>query len=120
MAVAKFDYNRAIATANRLIERFGQPGEIVRLTASGPAWDPQALPTAYPCTVCMMNHSDAHMAGGLAQVGDRLVYVAVQGLPIKPTIADRMLVNGVDYEIIEVKPLDPAGIDVYYEINARC
>jgi phosphopantothenate synthetase len=118
-----FNYQRAQETASRLIASFGEGGKpngsIVRTSKTGPAWEPVTQQTAYSVKLVTMEYSDKNRESQLIQVGDKKVYVSVNGLPITPTEADRVVVDGVSHAIISVKKVRPANVTVFYELQAR-
>ena len=116
-----FDYHRAQASALRLIDKFGQAGAIVRdVPGSGPEWDPgEPEPTPFPCTLAVLNFDNNDIDGTLIKASDKKVYIAAKGLMIVPETTDRLLIGGTSHTIIRVMPLNPAGINVYFEVQAR-
>jgi len=114
-----FNYARSQATASRLIAKFGMTGAIVRLTKSGPSYDPTVTEASHACVLVDLDYKDTLIDGSNIKRGDRMVYVAMQGLDIVPSVADKITINTVQHAIISVKPLSPAGLVVFYEIQAR-
>lgn len=119
--MSKFNYPRAQTTALRLLEKFGQSGSIIRdVPGSGPVWDPgDPTPTPYACTMAVLKFDNKDIDGTLIKATDKKVYVASYGLLITPTTTDRIIIRGVSHTIIRVMPLNPAGIDVYFDVQAR-
>jgi hypothetical protein len=117
----KFNYARAQATALRLLEKFGQTGSIIRdVPGSGPDWDPgPPVPTTSPCTLVVLKFDNKDIDGTLIKASDKKVYIAAKGLSIAPTTTDKVMIGGVSHTIVRVMPLNPAGINVYFEIQAR-
>lgn len=126
--MSKFNYARAQTTASRLIDKFGQSGTLRRMTNTGTSFDPTQTPTDYPCTLVDLEYADTLTDGMLSKVGDRdgtqiqrgdhKIYMSVTD-GIEPTTSDSLQVDGAWLRIIQVKPLSPAGIDVYFEVQAR-
>lgn len=116
-----FNYARSAATASRLIARFGQSASIVRSTAgNGPAYDPgEPTETTYACTLVVLDYTNSERDGTLILAGDKKVYLSTSGLSIEPSLADKISVNGEAHNIISIKPLNPAGTVVMYEIQIR-
>jgi hypothetical protein len=52
----------------------------------------------------------------LIQQNDQQVFIQ---LSVAPVPTDRLLVGSVTYEVISVKAIEPAGINVLYEIQVR-
>lgn len=114
-----FDYARSVATATRLIARFGTSGTIRRTTNTGDAWNPTQTTKDHDCTLVVTNYSVSQIDGTLIQKNDRRVFVSTDGLTITPTPDDLIIVDGVTLAIINVLPVKPAAIVVMYEIQAR-
>ncbi|OIS90738.1 hypothetical protein [Brucella cytisi] len=117
--MAKFNYARSVATANRLIDKFGQTGAIRRTETSGDPWNPGTSDTDYPCTLVALDYDQEDVDGTLIKSTDKKVYVATKGLPIQPTTTDKVLIGGIVSSIVQEKPLNPAGTVVYWELQAR-
>lgn len=117
--MAKFNYPRSVAVANKLIDKFGQTGAIRRTETSGDPWDPSTSDTDYPCTLVALDYDQKDVDGTLIKSTDKKVYVATKGLPIQPTTTDKVIIGGAVSAIVQAKPLNPAGTVVYFELQAR-
>jgi nucleoside-diphosphate-sugar epimerase len=119
--VTGFDYANSRATAERLLARFGQVGAIERVTpGGGPAHNPgPSTTTSYPATLVALDYSDRERDGTLIQTGDRKVLISTAGLSITPTSADRIVIQGSRFEIVNLNPLDPAGTVVMWQVQVR-
>ena len=119
--MAKFDYARAQATALRLLDKFGAAGEIHRdVPGSGPIYAP-GEPTVQktPCTLAALRFDNKDIDGTLIKASDKKVYIAAKGLPIVPITTDKLMIGGLSHTIVRILPLNPAGINVYFEVQAR-
>lgn len=116
-----FDYSRSVATANRLIDRFGQTGYIVRRgSATGDEWNPTfAADAEHACRLVETDYTAREIDGTLILASDKKLLVAVSGLTITPAPSDRVKVGGANYEIVSVMPLQPGGTVILYEIQGR-
>jgi hypothetical protein len=114
-----FNYARSRSTAEKLIAKFGMAGVIRRQTNTGPAYDPVVIDTDYPCTLVVLEYEDARIDGALIRQSDKLIYVSTKGLTITPTEADRVIAHGDTFAIESIKPLSPAGLTVFWELQAR-
>ncbi|MFT4184435.1 MAG: hypothetical protein QM636_21245 [Rhizobium sp.] len=117
--MAAFDYDRMRATAERLIAKFGQTGSLRRIANAGPDYDPVQTSAAFACLLVDLDHSEAHVADTLIQRGDRMVYLSTEGLSITPTLADRLVIGGVEHAIVDVQPLSPGGTVVLWQLQVR-
>lgn len=134
---ATFNYTKSQATALRLITKFGTSANIIRAgTVTGPDYDPTYGPDIEaPCTIVFSEYTSSEIDGTLVQQGDIKVLMAASGFAIeatsfleddvtplnlnKPTPADRLSSGGKDYEIIDIKPLQPAGVVVMWKVQCR-
>lgn len=117
--MATFDYSRARSTAERLIAKFGQAGAIRRVTSSGPAYDPVQTTTDHACKLVDLDVDEQTIDGTLIMRDDRLVYLSTAGLSIAPELSDKVVIGGVEHAIMNIKPLSPAGVVVFWELQAR-
>ena len=116
--MTQFDYPRARAAAERLIAKFGMPGALRRSTPSGPANAPIITDTDHACTLAVLDYEDARIDGTLIRRSDRLVYLSTAGLGVAPDQSDRIIAGEI-YVIVRLRPLSPAGVVVYYEVQVR-
>lgn len=116
-----FNYDRAKATAERLIARFGQAMTLtVPGATTGPAWDSTpGAPVTHTCTGCVLDYSVYERNDALIQAGDRKVLLSTDGLSVVPDPAHWITVGGQDMAIIKVAPLNPGGTTVLYELQVR-
>lgn len=114
-----FDYDKAQATAERLIAKFGQKAVLRRITSAGPDYDPVQTSEDFPCSLVDLDQSQAHVADTLIQRGDRMVYLSTEGLSINPTLSDRLLVGGVEHAIVDIQLLSPGGTVVFWQLQVR-
>lgn len=117
--MATFDYAKSRATAERLIARFGTAGAIRRTIQSGPSYDPVLTDTDYPCTLVTLEYEDAKVDGTLIRKTDKMIYISTAGLTITLAESDKVIADGKEYAIENLKPLSPAGIVVFWEVQGR-
>lgn len=115
-----FDYGRSKATADRLIGRFGSAATLKRPNSSGPAYAPvEGTPTSYAVTVVVQDFANREIDGTRILTGDKKVTMAKGSLAIEPATSDTLVIGGVDHAIVEVRPLNPGGTVIFYEVQAR-
>lgn len=102
-----------------MIARYGGGAQIRRSTRAGPDYDPIVTSTDYPCRLVVLDYEEKQIDGTRIKVGDKMVYMSTAGLTIEPTESDALVIGGVTHEIVVVKPLSPAGVVVFYEVQAR-
>lgn len=117
--MATFDYARSRATAERLIAKFGTAGAIRRAVTSGPDYDPDITETDYLCTLVTLEYDDRDIDGTLVLSTDKKIYVSTKGLSITLEKRDSVIADGKAYAIERLKPLSPAGIVVFWEVQGR-
>lgn len=117
--MAGFDYTRSRGTAVKLIKKFGQRGAIRRTTLSGPPYDPVETDFDHPCTLVDLDVEERNIDGTLVLRGDRTVYLSNEGLTIEPLRTDKVVIGGNPHTIVDVKPLQPGGMIVFWELRAR-
>jgi hypothetical protein len=117
--MAGFDYPKTRATAERLIARFGQQGQLRRITVSGPDYDPVQTSEDFACTLVDLDYAQAHIGDTLIQRGDGMVYLSTADLPIVPALADRLLIAGVEHAIVDMQRLSPGGTAVLWQLQVR-
>jgi hypothetical protein len=119
--MAKFDYARSQTTALRMLDKFGQVGTIIReLPGSGPVYDPgEPVSMPFPCIMAVLKFDSKDIDGTLIKSGDKKIYIAANGLAIVPATTDKLLIGSVSHTVVRVIPLNPAGIAVYFEVQAR-
>lgn len=115
---AAFDYARSKATAERLIKRFGKSGAIRRMETSGEPWNPDLVPADYDCTLVVTDYTLRERESSMIGAKDRRVLISTEGLTITPTNSDKLRLGGVDYEIVDIWPLEPGDTVVLWE--AQC
>jgi hypothetical protein len=117
--MSAFDYVRAAATAHRLIAKFGRAITVRRTANSGTAWAPTLTATDYTATAAVLEYTARDIDGTLVKVGDRRVVISTTGLAIEPTTQDRLVIGGEEMGIVRVMKMSPAGVNVYFEVQAR-
>jgi len=114
-----FDYPRTAATALRLLQRFGAVATLKRSSVA--AYDPSTgtaaeTPTSLSTTACVFDYPQKYVDGTLILVGDKQAYLSAEQLPKQ---GDVLAWQSVDYTVITVKAIAPAGVAVLYEVQLR-
>lgn len=112
-------YDEMRGVAEEMIAEFGQTGAIRRTTLSGPSYDPVETDLDHPCTLVDLDVEERSIDGALVLRGDRTVYLSTEGLSIEPLRTDQVVIGGNPHTIVDVKPLQPAGLIVFWELQAR-
>ena len=113
-----FDYTRVRATAERLLERFGQVATLVKPgTMTGPEWSPTPGPaTEHTITAVDENALRRDVSGTLIGEAVHALMVSTSA-GVTPEQADRVrLADGRTLEITEVRPLAPGGVVLLWQV----
>lgn len=120
--MTQFDYSRSLASATRMIARYGKAGFIRRPGAvTGPAYDPTiGEPTDHPARFVVTDYATKDIDGTRVLATDKKVMVSVGSLTIAPTTSDRLVdAGGIVYNIEAVNPVEPGDTVLLYWIQAR-
>lgn len=119
----RFNYPKVEGTARKLIDKFGQTGELLRYVDGtgqpGAKTKPSFVPE--PAIFVVLNYEDRKVDGTRITERDRWIFLSTEGLTAPPTLQDKLRdVSGQEYNIVPpLKPLNPAGHVVFYEIQGR-
>lgn len=116
-----FDYGRTKATADRLIERFGQSGFLRRRTTTGPEYDPtDGDPADHACRFAVTDYEASEIDGSRVLATDKKALLAKGSLSIEPALSDLLVESdGAVYKIVAVKSLKPGSTVVLWELQCR-
>ena len=113
-------FNRAIATAKRLISKYGGDCTLLVTTDSDDAWNPTQTTTEYTVKSVAFEFKKSEIDGTLVQQSDRKVYVSTQDITVEPDTAHKIVIDGVTYSIVDVMPLkQPTRPVVYWKLQVR-
>lgn len=119
-AVAGFDYSRMVATASRLITRFGQAGTLERPTFTGPSHTPVAgTPEEYPAIFVIGEFKSREIDGTRVLQGDKRVIIA-PSLAVVPKLSDWLVeADGGRFRLVDFKTIKPATTTIAYIAQVR-
>lgn len=87
---------------------------------SGKPWEAStATTTDIDVTVMSDEFGWGMQAGTAIEAQDRRFVVAVQGLDNAPTPADKLVIGSDVYQVVNVKPLEPGGVALLYDLQVR-
>lgn len=114
-----FDYAKTASTATRLLLRFGAAATLKREVAG--AYNPvtgeaSVTITSLVTTAAVFAYPASYIDGTLILQGDQRAYCAPGVLPKQ---GDKLTWQSVDYTVIAVKPVSPAGVPVLHEAQLR-
>lgn len=125
-----FDYSRSVATATRLIERYGAPLAIRREgTSGGPAYEPSRASPEFLPAVGVRNNRRIYDREAKITV-ERVVFMVKASSGLVVTKGDKLMFSGAssflanpqqgafvaEYSIISIEPLSPGDTVIHYEI----
>lgn len=111
-----FDYARARATAERLIAKFGQDVTLIQITNAGTEWAPKHAETLTTIKAVDLSEQQRDASGTLIGQVRRTLYISASA-SVTPGKGDKVMINGIEHEIAEVRPLAPGGVDVFWEAD---
>lgn len=120
--------NRMQKVATKLLTKFDERETPIKLIVLGvgTVFDYElgeyvtAANTKYDCTGAAITVSKSLVNGTTIQSGDKMVAVSVE-LGVVPTTADKLLIDGKQWSIVDTPHADYTGIDkaVVYKMQAR-
>lgn len=117
-----FDYADIAATADEILREFGAAGIVTRKEPGG-VYDPDTgtypdTPVSQNCTAVVFPINQKLVDGVTVLRTDEQAYLSAVGLTA-PAATQVLTWAGVDYTIMDVKNLAPAGVAVLVELIVR-
>jgi hypothetical protein len=114
-------YDSTADTASKLLKKFGKPHEFKRTTGGcidpvTGAVTPGVVTTFNPNGVFKKITKDDLVDGRLIQQGDKMLIIDDT---FEPKLTDTVTINGADWQIVDVTPVEPGGQAVIYYIQVR-
>ncbi|OBY91179.1 hypothetical protein A6723_024290 [Pseudomonas sp. AU11447] len=122
-------YDRMAATALRLISRFGSEQTLRDVTAgvyddvSG-TWTTPPTDISQPAQLLLLDYTlqesgQQYAEGSEIRQGDKKIIIAARGLAWAPALTTRIDVDGVLWQVVNVKEANPAGTPLVYFCQGR-
>lgn len=116
-----------LSTAAEVDEVLAESGQPITVTkkAQGGAYNPATgkvtggTPMTYTCNGMVYDFGIKDIDGTLIKVGDKKIMMSAVGVTVAPEVDDLIAFGTSKCVIKRVNALDPAGIVVYYDIQAR-
>ena len=113
------NYVASAATAARMMMKFGQ-AITLRQAVQG-AYDPATGSVTQTVTDVSRNgavfdYGAKLVDGTLIQQGDKQLYMEPG---VIPSVQHRVVIGGVEYGIVTIKEINPAGVPILYELQLR-
>ena len=121
--MTKVNYAAMQKRAAGLIDRFGGEATVTRQGAqTGEAWNPTiGADVSFTVTLAETGFSIQRNPDSMIRNGDKLGVMAVSA-EYEPRVGDNVTINGLDYRLITVQPIQPnpdGGEVVIYQYQAR-
>ncbi|MBX4870586.1 hypothetical protein HJA85_27065 [Rhizobium bangladeshense] len=98
-------YTRLQATAKRLIEKYGQAGNIRRITPPDPVTGGDGTATDYPCRLFPASYDRRYVDGTNILASDKQLYIGAIGIGVSPKVGDVAIgADGTEYHIVHNDP----------------
>ena len=110
-------YVRLEATARRLLSSYGKPAAIVREERTGPPHAPVVTQVEHPVVLVETGYSLTNRSETLVQAGDKVGIISTAGEA--PQLDDVLRLDGADYRFVDLQPLNPGGLVLLFEFQAR-
>ncbi|WP_236225552.1 hypothetical protein [Pseudomonas pseudonitroreducens] len=121
-------YDRMSATALRLISRFGSEQTLRDITPG--TYDPVSGETtgdtqiSQPAQLLLLEFTaqeagQSYADGSEIRQGDKKIIIAAKGLAWPPALTTRIDVDGVLWQVVNVKEANPAGTPLVYFCQGR-
>lgn len=121
-------YDRMAATALRLISRFGSEQTLRDITPG--SYDPVSgettgdTPISQPAQLLLLDYTlqesgQQYAEGSEIRQGDKKIIIAAKGLAWPPALTTRIDVDGVLWQVVNVKEANPAGTPLVYFCQGR-
>lgn len=121
--MARFD--SAIALAKKLIKKNGQAVTLRGFTAGAAPdptkpWKPGGNVAAdQPIEAVFLDYEQRYIDGQTIRMGDQRVFMPADGLTAPPEVEGLVLRGSEVWKVIAVKPLNPNGQAIMYELQVR-
>jgi hypothetical protein len=118
------DYNALAATAQRLIGKFGRGVTFVKMQPGtyNPSTNAISSASSIPYTVkgVRLDYEQDDIDGEVIKLNDLRIFLEAKGLGnIVPDTDDRVQFGTEQWTVVRAKPIIPADIPVYYELQLR-
>lgn len=104
---------------NQILDRDGNPITVRDVVAAAPYGSQLGFDVAHAVTLVQTRFKKSDNNGTLVEMGDVLFLVSTEGVTIDPSMANRMTVGGVTYQVIRIDPLQPGDVVMLWKVHAR-
>lgn len=109
-------YTRGVATATRLITKYGRSMTLRTIARSGTSFDPTSTPTDTTIIGAVIEFKTHQINGSLVKQGDKRILFG----SAVPVAKDDKIIDGSDeYSIVDFKTIAPGPVVVMYKAQVR-
>ena len=117
-----FDYaGLREGTVKPLIQNFGDDG--VLITAGETHDEPYDSRLNDECEIDIKfvrtSFTEDNNNGTIVEVGDLMLLVSTEGVSIDPDLAQRVIMNCKQYQVVRIDPLKPGSVIMLWKIQVR-
>ncbi|MDR1648766.1 MAG: hypothetical protein LBR71_00770 [Synergistaceae bacterium] len=119
--MAWYDYSSIRKKTYEKLKKYGFTATLKRtVPGSGPSWNPgPPVEAEFPILALFETYSDRMIDGTTILHGDRKVLISAEHFEAFPRTTDKLIAEGVEYNIINVSPLAPGGVSILYTLQIR-
>jgi hypothetical protein len=115
------NYNALKNTARNLLANFGQSMVLTKYlvgTYNATTGENSSTTSTTTDIGVILPYGDGLKSteNSLIKQDDQQVFIQMS---VIPNIADKLTINSIDYDIVSVKAIEPAGVNVLYELQVR-
>ena len=118
------DYTKPANTALKLITKFGGDASLIKdegtlINADDPAEGTESNPVSYSTKAVFLPISKddlAYMPNSTVIWGAQKVYMEAVNLTVDPEASDKVSYRGEEWNILSIKPLKPADVNVVWTL----
>lgn len=126
-------YDKMATTAARLLAKYGRTVQLRQQSTGSGDYDPatgtstpevltttdrKALALDQPGSQISQRFGNNNQANTLINQGEKWLYMDAKG--VAPAMQDAVIIDAIEYRIIDVQVMGPGGVPVLYLIVVRC
>lgn len=111
------DYSGFVATATRLIDKFGRSASLVTMTTAASGYDPgEPTESATAVRIVEIGYKQSERDGTLIEANDRRVMMDAS---TTPTSQDRIVDGSDEFVVVNVEAIKPGPTPIAYMLQLR-
>lgn len=109
-------YANSVASAKRLIAKFGRDMTLKTIARSGDKWNPTLTPTTTTVTGAVIEYKTHQIDGMFVKVGDKMILF---DSTVNITIGDKIIDGDNTYSIVDFNTIAPGSSVILYKVQVR-